>query len=77
MALTREEIKNAFLEAAEKEFEHIPPEDEIDCPFSPEYCARRESLIELVGKMEDITDIEERGRILDEWKREMDRKFGR
>jgi hypothetical protein len=74
MAFTIEKVKKAFQDAAEKAFEHIPPEDEIDCPFSPEYCARRDSLIELVGKMQGITDTEERGRILDEWEREMDRK---
>lgn len=74
MALTREQVKEAFREAAVKEFEHIPPEDEIDYTFSPEYCARRDSLIELVGKMQGITDTKERDRILKQWKREMYRK---
>ena len=77
MALTREEVIRAFWEAAQKENEGIPPEDEIEYTFSPEFCARRDALIEQVGKMEGITDTEERGRILDEWKREMDRKQGR
>lgn len=77
MALTREEVIRAFWEAAQKENEGIPPEDEIEYTFSSEFCARRDALIEQVGKMEGITDTEERGRILDEWKREMDRKQGR
>ena len=77
MALTREEVIKAFWEAAKMENEGIPPEDEIDHTFSPEYCARRDALIEQVGKMEGITDTKERGRILEEWKREMDRKMGR
>ena len=50
MALTREQVIAAFWEAAEMEFAHIPPEDEIDYTFSEEFCRKREELIKEEAK---------------------------
>lgn len=75
MALTREQVKEAFWEAAKMEVADIPPEDKIDYTFSPEYCARRDALIEQVGKMEHIKSPFLRGLMLKKWKRDQDRKM--
>lgn len=46
MALTKEEVREAFREAVAKDYADVPPKDEIEHEFSPEFYAKMNALIE-------------------------------
>ena len=46
MALTKEEVREAFREAMAKDYADVPPENEINHEFSPEFYAKMDALIE-------------------------------
>lgn len=46
MALTKEEVREAFREAVAKDYADVPPTDEIEHEFSPEFYAKMNALIE-------------------------------
>lgn len=45
MAMTKAEVREAFREAMASNYADVPPKDELDHTFSPEFCAKMETLI--------------------------------
>lgn len=46
MALTKEQVKEAFREAVLKDYEDVPPADEIDHVFSARFYQNMKKLID-------------------------------
>ena len=45
MAMTKEEVKNAFREAMARDYADVPSKDSIDYHFSPEFYEKMDKLI--------------------------------
>lgn len=46
MALTKEEVREAFREAMQKQYADVPPAEEIDHEFSPEFLLKMKNLMD-------------------------------
>lgn len=48
MSLTREQVKEAFREAMASVYADVPPADQLDHEFSPDFYAKMEAFIERI-----------------------------